>query len=416
MIRFVLMRNGATFFLFFLAALGVTAAVGGAQTETPKKKDSAIVHAIAPPGLHGALYPPDPDNAALLYYQAMLVQPPPDAESVGHIYNFLSGDVLEETVRAYLQLPDCRRAIILVETATQIPECNWGIPYSLGFSLDDDSLYNLCLLLEADARTLAVGGHYRDALSQCLTLRRFARHIQGASLIAGKVDLEALRCIRDVLASMPSDADILSWLQGQLLVVKGMRNSAAEGLENDFRSVLRLVRKSPRTLAAVRGELMENASDDRVRKEIQALTDEELLARARQSYEKFLNSVLRVVGSDMPYDKSYAELEKLMAQLEEQADHDPVAILRHCASQAGRYYTMQIYHTADFNMLRAAIEVYLALARTGRLPETLPDYAPKDPFSGLDFAYEMTNDGFVLRSRTKPVGRSIKYLEFKVHK
>jgi hypothetical protein len=37
------------------------------------------------------------------------------------------------------------------------------------------------------------------------------------------------------------------------------------------------------------------------------------------------------------------------------------------------------------------------------LPETLPDYLPKDPFSGQDFEYEITEKGFVLRCRAKDI-------------
>jgi hypothetical protein len=380
-----------------------------------EKKDSANVHIMAPPGLHGAFCPPDPDNAALLYYQALLIQPPPDAESVGYYYNLLRGAVLDKKIQTYLQLPGCRKAVMLTDIASRIPECNWGIPYSHGFTFDSRPLDNLFLRLEANVRSLAVNGDYRKALSHCLVLLRFARHAQGVSLSAGNFHVKALRRIGDILGDMPPNADTLSWLQGQLLVVQGYRNSAAERLENDFESVLRLVLKSPLTLTAVRKELIENASDDSVRKEMQSLTNEGLLARARQLYEKFLNSVLRVIGSGMSYQKTYSELETLMAQLEEQADQHLVMILRHCGSQAGRIYTAQIILTTEFNMLRAAIEIYLSLARTGRLPDKLPKYAPKDPFSGQDFEYEMTSEGFVLRSRVKPVGRNLKYLGFKVH-
>jgi hypothetical protein len=51
------------------------------------------------------------------------------------------------------------------------------------------------------------------------------------------------------------------------------------------------------------------------------------------------------------------------------------------------------------------------------LPESLPAGLPKDLFSGEDFEYEKTKDGFVLRSRRKDLDRDeIHQYEFKVPK
>lgn len=47
--------------------------------------------------------------------------------------------------------------------------------------------------------------------------------------------------------------------------------------------------------------------------------------------------------------------------------------------------------------------IYIISAQTGQLPETLPANLPKDPFSGQDFEYEITERGFVLRCRAKDI-------------
>lgn len=72
----------------------------------------------------------------------------------------------------------------------------------------------------------------------------------------------------------------------------------------------------------------------------------------------------------------------------------------------------------------AGIEVYLIRTRTGQLPEKLPESVPKDPFTGLDFRYEITEGGFTLSLPDKnvpkpdkrvPMQKSRPY-EFKVKK
>jgi hypothetical protein len=67
--------------------------------------------------------------------------------------------------------------------------------------------------------------------------------------------------------------------------------------------------------------------------------------------------------------------------------------------------------------VRVAIDVYIIKAKTGRLPGSLPTGSPKDLFSGEDFEYQKTSDGFVLRCRGKDLQKDkIHEYEFKVRK
>ena len=80
-------------------------------------------------------------------------------------------------------------------------------------------------------------------------------------------------------------------------------------------------------------------------------------------------------------------------------------------------FRSQVIHTAHTNSIKAAIELYLIVANTGQLPERLPEGLPKDPYSGKDFEYEITKEGFVLRCPVKPVNeRKVRQFEFKVQK
>jgi len=388
--------------------------LGAANREELEQEDG---HVLSPQilGTHAVVFPPDPDNAALLYYQAFLLRPQPDADTEELIYKVLRGAEPDEKVRKYLK--SCRKTIKLTEAAAQTPECNWGILYSQGFGFNSEQLRHFRILLSLDARTLTADGHYREALGRCLTIRRLARHVHRFYSRSVEVDRTAFLSIRHILGSMPPDTDTLIWLQGQLTTIPGAPLSCAEMLKIDFEFMLGLVRKEHDTLARAREHLAEKAADDSARKEIQALSDEELLVRARQSYERFLNSVLRIIGSSMPYEKTYTEIQRLKEKLEEQAYSDPVIILWPCLSVVGRFYGLQVWHTAEFNALKGAIEVYLALAKTGHLPKKLPEHLPKDPFTDKDFVYEITDEGFALRCQGKTFqGRGKQVLEFKVRK
>ncbi len=80
-------------------------------------------------------------------------------------------------------------------------------------------------------------------------------------------------------------------------------------------------------------------------------------------------------------------------------------------------YPYRVGHQAHINGVKAAVEVYLVIAKTGQLPKTLPDGLPKDPFTGRDFVYEITDDGFALRCQGKEfLSRKNRWLDFKVRK
>ena len=80
------------------------------------------------------------------------------------------------------------------------------------------------------------------------------------------------------------------------------------------------------------------------------------------------------------------------------------------------FYRMSVNHRVKMNALKAAIEIHLAKAKTGKLPNVLPNGLPKDPYSCQDFGYEITGEGFALRCQGKQFQREPprRTLEFKV--
>jgi len=101
-----------------------------------------------------------------------------------------------------------------------------------------------------------------------------------------------------------------------------------------------------------------------------------------------LKSALQIIESDKLYKEKYAEIRKLTDPLsleERAASGDLIAFFKFCASSIETYYILMIQNTAHLSALRAAIEIYLAMAKAGRVPKVLPDGLPKDPYSGKGF-------------------------------
>ncbi len=400
-------------------------------------------------GAQASTLPPDPNNAALLYYQAFLLCPKPDAYTRESIYKALRGTEPDEKVRKYLNLQSCRKTIKLIEAAAQIPVCNWGIPYSQGLGVRLPQLVEIrdfVLILRADVLLLAADEDYRAAFERCLMMRRFARHVGDDAILLYSssitVDRNALSCIQHLLGYMKPDIETLTWLKNRLSIESGASTSPARVSKLDFELAVQSLRMNADILentrqamlmkeqikALTRERLAQNTGNA---KEVQSLTDEVLISLARKPYDDFLNSALQVMDSGMPYEKKYAEIKRLTDELEKEFGGDTAAtimmlahpekmltlsIVMACADQVPELYNVHVRHTTHLNALMVAVEIYLVRAKTGKLPDKLPDYLPKDLYAGRDFGYEITDEGFALRCQGEEFqkGRMRQMLEFKV--
>ena len=120
----------------------------------------------------------------------------------------------------------------------------------------------------------------------------------------------------------------------------------------------------------------------------------ELLKKASNAFGEKVDLGF-LADSEMTDEQRLAELEKVICQLSE-----AYIIETSTFGPTGAWITArlesQLSHAARVNSIKAAVELYLILAKTGQLPEKLPDYLPKDPFTGRDFLYEITGDTFDL--------------------
>jgi len=142
-------------------------------------------------------------------------------------------------------------------------------------------------------------------------------------------------------------------------------------------------------------------------------------AKNRDYYIKHMNSLDEVLESSMPYAEVYSRLKQLNEKPAKEMPDNPAATLTSLLTPAfDRIYSIDTRTKTICNALRTAIEIYIIKTKTGKLPDALPAGLPGDLFSGTDFKYEKTADGFALRCQGEEfqTGRMRRMLEFKVKK
>ena len=352
-----------------------------------------------------AAYPPDPDNAALLYYQAFLLVPQAEDRTLTDLVaNVASGAVApNDQVKEYIK--NCRLAIDCALTATKLQHCNWGMQYSKGFSAPLPYLAqvrSLSRLILADARILGAQGDHRQGLERCLATYRLAGHVGDEVLISFLVGVavsaQASKCVTDILGQMPADVGTLAWLKSQLAAMPAASLTANKSMALEQEVALETLR--PERIGDLPGILGDSAAMSA--EEIRKVVNEAVLERARDHYLKYTAAALAILSSQTPYVESCAKLQELGDQIEQAATKDPaVGLVKMIAAGMKKVYVLQVRQKADFSALQAGLDVYIAKAGAGRLPQTLPQTSARDPYTGGEFKYETTAKGFVLRCGAK---------------
>jgi hypothetical protein len=118
-------------------------------------------------------------------------------------------------------------------------------------------------------------------------------------------------------------------------------------------------------------------------------------------------AMLRLFSTSLPYEQAHAQVKQLANGFD---PNDPAeAAVSTFMPAMGRIYTLRTRIEAHANAVRAGIDICLMRAKSGRLPDTLPEGLPKDAFSGEDFEYERTDDSFLLRCRVPDLDRNETY-------
>lgn len=360
----------------------------------------------------GSVFAYPPDNASVLYYRAFIIFSDPN-ESVDKILRDVAkGDIAaNESVRKYLD--ENRYALDCVETATGVEGCDWGLDLSEGIELMMHPLAKfrqVAYMLASDARLLIQAGDYQGAMEKCLRLHRMARHAGDETIISCLVGRAinnlANERIVDVLSEMSADVETLMWLKGQIVGAKQRVPSFKSALANELEIFVSEIRKdridvvlenlgmNPETLSE-----QDRAKIEQVRRE-----DESFFARSRACLTDYWTAAFGAY--ELPYPQSFEQLNSLNENLAKSAAEKPEAgFAKMFAPALTKIRTRDAEGETFFNALIAAIEVYIVKAKTGSLPDELPSGLPKDMFSGENFQYEQTADGFVLLPGQGPVGR-----------
>jgi len=360
--------------------------------------------------------PPDPDNAALLYYQGFLSLPQLSKEARQHLSDVARGNVApDDQVRQ--DIGESTGAIHLAEAAIKVPACNWGIQFSEGFDALMPQFAQIRLMtfvLVADARVRAADSDYRGALERCLMTETLAYHIGDDTLISYLVSI-AVRdlthaCIQDVMGLAAGDADLLQWLKKELAKSRVNTLSPTRPMKLEIEIVTDLTRmENIEKLARALG-----SSDENKIAEIISKADAKTLQKARQLYTERMNSMLKVFNTSMPYEQAYSQLTKLADDFDSSG---PAASVGAFIPAINKIFSLKTWVETQANATAAAIEILLDRAKTGQLPNKLPAGLPKDEFSGKDFEYETTKEGFTLHCRGKDLGKDeLHQYEFKLSK
>lgn len=254
----------------------------------------------------------DYNNAALLYYQALLLRPDHDQAVINKFYDVYGGAEPDTQIRIFLGewLPSMK----VSEIASRISQCTWEIwpeeKTSQIFLMN--SFRQFSYIIAVDAITLASDGHYRAALERCMTTRRIARHLSYDSNInisASACDNIALRTIWRILGDMPLDADILTWFQGQLAIFQEATPFLERTLQIYLNAKIDMIQSS--SISRLRGMLLKRAADEAARQRIRNLTDDQTRRQALEAVQGFFGSIFAILHSDKSAKQKYAEIQQV---------------------------------------------------------------------------------------------------------
>lgn len=364
-------------------------------------------------------YPPD--NAAVLYYKAALLYQPDD-QIKEKLADLSKGKIkLDEQIRQHVSKN--QNIIDIVLDAAQVRNCDWGIDFSEGFSSELPPLgavKRLGRLVGADAMVQAADGDFQLALQRCISIQEIARHTNDKLLVCYLVALSlnsmAEDCILDIIRCMPENVEMVKWLKGNSAQLDGnfsLLKAAVQGECDMAESDMWLDRK-PQILKFLSDCNIPESALEYIRS-----GDEEFFAKNRKYYQGYMADVKATLELNLPYEQIFGKLNQITPERIENDDIENPDTILACIftpSLTG-CYNVAVSRATHSNAFRAAIDIYIIKAETGRLPDSLPAGLPKDLFSGKDFQYEKTVDGFALRCQGKDLREDkIHEYEFKVKK
>ncbi len=372
--------------------------------------------------LTSSVFAQPPDNAALLYYQAFLLYEKPDETTSRMLADFHDGKIgANEVIEQHIEKN--RRVIDFIVTAADTPNCDWGYDYSQGVDMTMPNLAQLrraTYLIEAEAKLLGEQGDYKTALDRCLSMHKMALHAADRTmisyLVAVAISARANQAMQNILKDMPDNLELLNSLKEQFIQIDGKFPLLKDCIIYEGQVCAATMRKE-KIQAIVKMTPDGVTRDPKIAERILS-ADDDFFKRNRDYWFKSIDTFKAVLESGLPYPETWVKLGELERKIIQEAEQNTDATLTSISlSSLDKIYNVAVRRKTHSNAIQAAIDIHIIKARTGRLPDALPVGLPKDSFSGKDFKYEKTKDGFTLRCQGKDLSKDKIYeYEFKVSK
>ena len=365
------------------------------------------------------VYAYPPDNAAVLYYRACLNYTT-NSTMKKKLSELIKVEIgIDEEIKTYVQ--SNKNWIKQFVDAGEAPHCDWGVDYSEGITTlmpPYASLRNIARIVLVQAKIAAESTDYKRALDLCLSVHKASPHIaDGGILISHLVGISinamANQYIMEILPQISDNPDMLIRLKNQIYDVSERFPSVKVSINGDLRTWSQDITKEKKE------DILKMMADDDIPKDKRKIirnADEAFFKANKEYFLDYLFTCLTAV--DLPYPQSYEQLEKLAKKPAIESKKNPDAIMSTFLTPAlSRCLCIDLKTRTQFNAVKTALNLYIIRAKSAQLPDELPADLPKDLFSGKDFEYEKTKDGFVLRCRGKDLSRDRIYeYEFKVKK
>jgi hypothetical protein len=333
-------------------------------------------------------FPRDPDNAALLYYQAFLSFPKDYDQMPGAMEAVVDGTAEpDDVVRGYLA--KYQTSIKLALAASDLDVCDWGMRYSEGFDAimaHLGQMRSLSRVMATQAQILLHDGQVREGLKYYLAMRKMAWHT-GDDLIISylvRVSIKTMadKGLRQALCRESLDQETLTWLKQQLVTGPDLPGKVRKALQIEEEiAVGQMSLGKDRLVAMLIKDNPDLSADHLARLKS---VGEPFYAANRAYYQQQMQRMFELLDSSDAYAQKHQGFVQLIQQVQADSQQKEEAIL-------------------------TGLELFMIKARTGAFPDQLPGSAALDLFSGKAFQYIKGGNGFTLRCQAEDLDKNTVY-------
>jgi len=351
------------------------------------------------------------DNAALLYLKAVEQYEPTD-DMINSLIKLRKGDIgLNDEIKEFVQKNKC--VIDTVVEASKIEKCDWGLDKSVNFDMGKlplAKIRGIVHLINADAMILAEKGEYESAMSRYVCIYKIASHVNGSYIVSYLVGTHLNSVANMGLIRLLSDMEInvktLEMFQDKLSEIDSIGFSIEPSWEFEKRMTC-----SYFTLENVDG-LAKDLGMPEIKEKVLG-ENEAFFAKNRACWNRAMDDVKAAFG--LGYPEAFAKIEQVTNEVRKDVMRTEAPLVGLFFPACERIYSLDIKCRNEYNAVKAGAAVYMIKAKSGKLPDSLPVGLPVDLFSGKDFEYKKSGDGFVLKCVGKDLSKDEIYeYKFKV--